>query len=585
MRNPQQKKRVPYGISNYSDIVRKNAFFVDKTKYIEKLEVVENPIFLRPKRFGKSLFCSMLRHYYDLGFAERFDELFGHTWIGQHPTALKNQFIVLSFNFSTFHIGATINSIENSFKNGCNPILSFLPAEYGSLLDGMPEMVLSDPVSDNLKKLLYYLRANNLPRLYVIIDEYDNFANQLITKHKDHLYNELTADDSFLKTFFKTLKEGREAGAIANVFITGILPITIDDLASAFNVGTFITLNPKFESMLGFTQSEVDQLLDEVYRDYEINPSTREQVNAVIKSHYNGYHFVSTNGEALFNSTILMHFLNWFTDFKTIPPELTDQNLKTDLSWVRRLTASNPQKTSAFVEQLTLHNQIAYDKRFMREKFDAYQFFKESYFPISFFYLGMLTKKDPFYLQLPNLNMRQIFVEYFNELNHIDVSTRYAPIMQRFIHQLDPSYVRTSLEQLFTGYWEQYISQLPEAIFQKVNENFYRTTFFELCSRHISDWFTWNVERSYPSGKSDLEFVGKHHTSFAGLRWVIEFKYYSNSQFKKLKTTIEAFEMQPEDKDQITGYVEGLKKEYPEAQISPFVIYCFGNQGFRVFAV
>ena len=119
----------------------------------------------------------------------------------------------------------------------------------------------------------------------------------------------------------------------------------------------------------------------------------------------------------------------------------------------------------------------------------------------------------------------------------------------------------------------------------KVNENFYRTTFFELCSRHLSYWFTWNVERSYPSGKSDLEFVGKHHTKFAGLRWVIEFKYFSNTEFKKLKTSTDAFELQEEDKDQIAGYVKGLIKEYPEAQISQFVIYCFGNQGFRVFPV
>ena len=123
-------------------------------------------------------------------------------------------------------------------------------------------------------------------------------------------------------------------------------------------------------------------------------------------------------------------------------------------------------------------------------------------------------------------------------------------------------------------------------------ENFYRSTFFELCSRYLSDWFTWNIERSYPSGKSDpfdrlrasLEFVGKHHTKFAGLRWVIEFKYYSNTEFKKLKTSLEAFELIDSDKDQIAGYVEGLKKEYPEAKILQFVIYCFGNQGFRLFS-
>lgn len=113
----------------------------------------------------------------------------------------------------------------------------------------------------------------------------------------------------------------------------------------------------------------------------------------------------------------------------------------------------------------------------------------------------------------------------------------------------------------------------------------YNLSRFKLCSRYLSRWFTWNVDRSYPQGKSDLEFVGKYHEEFAGLRWVIEFKYYSNAEFRKLKTSIADFELQEEDTQQITGYVEGLKKEYPEAQVSQFVIYCFGNQGFRVFAV
>ena len=348
--------------------------------------------------------------------------------------------------------------------------------------------------------------------------------------------------------------------------------------SSAFNIATFLTLNPKFESMLGFTQAEVDKLLDDVYHDYQIEPTTRRGVQTLIKNHYNGYHFVNPDGEALYNSTILMYFLNWFCDFKTIPPQLTDQNLKNELSWVRRLTAENPQKTEAFVNQLTLHNKIGYHYHLLTEKFDMRQFFRETYFPISFFYLGMLTKKDHFQLALPNLNMRQIFVEYFNEIHQINPSTDYLSIMQRFIN-------RPSLSDLFSSYWEEYISQLPEAIFMKVNENFYRTTFFELCSRYLSHWFTWNIERSYPSGKSDLEFVGKHHEKFAGLRWVIEFKYYSNTEFKKLKTSIEAFELIDSDKDQIAGYVKDLKKEYPEAQISQFVIYCFGNQGFRVFAV
>ncbi len=512
------KKRVIYGESNYAALVRENGYFIDKTAYITQLESVKNPVFLRPRRFGKSLFCSILRHYYDINEAERFDELFGGTWIGQQPTPHHNQYIVLFLNFSVIDVGNSVQKIESSFRRHCNITLSLLRTEYASLLAEMPEMPLDAPVSDNLNHLLSYVEKNHLPPVYVIIDEYDNFANQLITSHQDLLYRQLVASDGFLKTFFKTLKAGRESGAVVNIFITGVLPITIDELASAFNIASFLTLVPAFEGMLGFNQGEVDHLLDAIYQDYDFEPATRNEVGTVIKNNYDGYHFVDPQGEALYNSTILIYFLSYFTQYRTFPKRLIDPNLKVDLSWVRRLTGSNPQLTEAFVDQLTLQDRILYDEVFLLESFDMSQFFQPGFFPISFFYLGMLTKLDDFNLCLPNLNVRQMFVEYFNELHRVDVSTRYGELMQEFVNA-------PNLEALFAGYWQQYIVQLPEAIFQQVNENFYRTTFFELCSRYLSRWFTWNAERSYPQGKSDLEFVGKYHEKFAGLRWVIEFKY------------------------------------------------------------
>jgi hypothetical protein len=521
----------------------------------------------------------MLECYYSVNRKDDFEKLFGHTYIGQNPTPLHNSFLVLHLDFSSVEPTGTIEEIKESFDNTCNLRMRKVVGKNPQWFQDEISIDVKDKMLFNLKSLLNVIEINDeLPKLYVIIDEYDNFANQLITAHKDTLYHELTGDDSFLKTFFKTLKEGRKTGTIANVFITGVLPITIDDMASGYNIASFITLDPEFEAMSGFTQAEVDKLLDDVYHDYEIDPATRSIVEAIIKNHYNGYHFVSQDGEALYNSSLLMYFLNHLCRQKTIPKQLTDLNLKTDISWVRRLTASNTQSTEEFVDQLTLHNHIDYDDALMMEKFNLFQFFEKRFFPVSFFYLGMLTKQDDFYLKLPNMNLRQIFVEYFNEIHQINVSSHYTKIMQRFINA-------PNLEQLFAGYWEQYVSQLPEAIFQQVNENFYRTTFFELCSRYLSRWFTWHLERSYPQGKSDLEFVGKYHEKFAGLRWVIEFKYYSNTKFKHFETSIEKFELQDEDTQQIAGYVEGLKKEYPEAKISQFVIYCIGNQGFRVFAV
>ena len=572
------KRKVPYGIANYAELVRKNSFFVDKTAYIAQLEGIENAVFLRPRRFGKSLLCTTLHSYYDVAQANDFDELFGHTWIGQHPTPSHNQCIVIHFDFSPISVGKTIQEIEQSFRVQCNTKLEMLRYHYEPLLDGLPTMSETASVADNLEKFLAFVSNKHLPRVYFIIDEYDNFANQLITSFRDQLYRELTSDSSFLKGFFKTLKEGRKSGVISNIFITGVLPITIDDLASGFNIARIITLYPEFEAMLGFTQGEVDRLMDEVYADYGFDPATRNEVDSILKNQYNGYHFVTTDGEPLYNSTLLMYFLADFCGLRKIPEYLTDLNLRTDLSWVRRITGSIAENTEDFVNQLLMSNTISYDNDFLTSKFNMSQFFEKSFYPISFYYLGMLTKQDQFSMKLPNGNMRKIFTEYFNELHHIDVSTMYADMMRRFANQ-------PNLPELFAEYWRLYVSQLPEAIFQQVNENFYRTTFFELCSRYLSKWFTWNIERSYPQGRSDLEFVGKFHECFAGLRIVIEFKYFSNAEFKRFKTTIEDFRLREEDTVQIAGYVAGLRQEYPQARISQFVIYCIGNQGFRVFEI
>ena len=572
------KRRVLYGVANYEELVADSGYFVDKTRYIPQLESIKNPVFLRPRRFGKSLWCRILECYYSIRLKDRFEELFGHTWIGRNPTPMRNSCMVLHLDFSVVRIAKSLEVIERSFDHTCNGKMGGLTLLHEAWLQNRVSVDFQESASANLEALLQAVESYGLPPLYVIIDEYDNFANQLITSRHDHLYRQLTADDSFLKTFFKILKEGRKTGAIANVFITGVLPITMDELASGFNIARFITLDEEFEAMLGFTQGEVDGLLDEIYEDYAIPPSTRSVVDSIIRNHYNGYHFVNPKSEPVYNPTLLLHFLFDFSRYKEIPEFLTDLNLRTDLSRVRRITSAYEGSTEEFVNHIMLHNSIRYNRDFMSSKFDMGQFFDKSFFPISFFYLGMLTLGEGLNMKLPNLNMRKIFTEYFNQLHHIDVSTRYEDMMQGFLDNPD-------IAALFAGYWKEYVSQLPEAIFKQVNENFYRTTFFELCSNFLSRWLGFTVERSYPQGRSDLEFIGKYHEKFAGMRWVIEFKYFSNAELQRMKTSIEDFTLRPEDTEQLAGYVEGLRREYPEAKIFQYVIYCFGNQGYRVFRI
>lgn len=570
-------KIIPYGIMNYAEIITKNAYLIDKTSYIKNLDNIQNPVFLRPRRFGKSLLCSMLEHYFDINHGDNFQELFGQTWIGTNPTKNHNTYIILKYDFSVIPISDNLSEIEQNFNRYCVGKLNQIRNYYPQFFQSFPVILPDENISTALALWLDNLKQSGLPRVYVIIDEYDNFVNQLITGNKDHLYEEITSGDSFFRTFFKVLKEGRQTGAVANVFITGVLPITIDDLTSSYNIGTFLTLDRSFEHMLGFTQTEVNSLMDLIYQDYAFDPSTRKQIDEVIKSQYNGYHFVNTNAEAVYNPTMLMSFLREFCDQKIIPKNLTDLNLRTDLSWVKRIT-NQPENTEEILTDILKTNTIPYDEEYLISKFNKSQFFNKNYYPISLFYLGMLTRKDEFLLELPNLSMRKIFTEYYNELLHIDVSTRYASMMQEFVNRPD-------LEKLFADYWRLYIAQFPEAIFSQVNENFYRTTFYELCSRYLSTWFTWNIERSYPKGRTDLEFVGKYHERFAGLRWIIEFKYVSNTEFSKMKCTIENIPLREEDTRQIQGYAQGIRQEYPDATIRLFVIYCIGNQDFRIFEI
>ncbi|MCA1916397.1 ATP-binding protein [Methanospirillum hungatei] len=571
------KRPIPYGIMNYAELVRDNAYFVDKTRFIAKLEGIHNPVYLRPRRFVKSLFCSMLHYYYDRAQEKRFEELFGHTWIGKNPTARHNQFIVLKLDFSEIGVSGAQTSLEEKFHLYCNERITSLSAVYPDIMQDIPPVRPELDSCMNLSIWLDNLQKRGSPRVYVIIDEYDNFANQLITSYQDHTYQDMTSGDNFLRTFFKVLKAGRQTDAIENIFITGVLPITIDDLTSSYNIGTFLTLDASFEDMLGFTQEETNQLLDEIYTDFLIDPATRRDVDEVIKKQYDGYHFVNPSGQSLYNSTMLMYFLRQFCDQKIIPKHLTDLNLRTDLSWIQRITKGSDHAEELISELLT-SDTIAYDDDYLVTKFNKAQFFTKGYYPISLFYLGLLTRDDQFRLRIPNMNIRKIFAEYFNELLHIDVSTKYEDMMRSFIQNPD-------LPRLFADYWRLYISQLPEAVFTRVNENFYRTTFYELCSRYLSTWFTWNIERSYPEGRSDLEFVGKYHEKFAGIRWIIEFKYFSNAELSRLSWTIDEFNPPNEDIMQIQGYAQGLNREYPHNSFRLFLIYCFGNQGFCVFEI
>ena len=331
------KKKIPYAVSNYEELQEENYYFVDKTKYLEKLENYKAPVFLRPRRFGKTLWCSIQECYYDVNRRNRFNELFGDTYIGKNPTDERNKYFVFRFNFSTIQVSEDRSEIEYNFN-------FITGAAFGAFVDYYQNYLKDfsynkdDIFINKLAGLLYYIRERNLPQLYIIIDEYDNFTNQLITSNNDVLYKTSTSDNSFLKTFFKKLKEGTESKTIRRVFLTGVLPITIDDLSSGFNIAEILTLQKPFYSMLGFTQKEVDKYLKMIIDNYGFSDDLIKPVSGLLKNYYNGYQF-GEDTETLYNSTIITYFFKQFIIGEgEIPRSFIDTNLKTDISWIRRLT-------------------------------------------------------------------------------------------------------------------------------------------------------------------------------------------------------------------------------------------------------
>ncbi|MFH0924991.1 MAG: PD-(D/E)XK nuclease domain-containing protein [bacterium] len=229
------------------------------------------------------------------------------------------------------------------------------------------------------------------------------------------------------------------------------------------------------------------------------------------------------------------------------------------------------------LETLLLEKELPYDSKMIIFKFNMNQFFEKDFYPLSLFYLGMLTFKDEFKMRLPNLTMKQIVTEYFNAIENIEVSKGYTGIFEKFVENMD-------IEALSKGYWDVYVKQLPAQIFDKVNENFYRTTFYELCTQYLSHAFTFFIETNYPSGRSDWEMLGKYHTQYRHQKYLVEFKHYSNREGTKLKI-LKIRKPRQEDIKQIKGYEQDILKQFPYFKIRSYIIYILGNKRFKYFEV
>lgn len=410
-------KRIPYGVSDFVDIIKRNQYYVDKTMYIPKLEEeADSLFFIRPRRFGKSLLLSMMCAYYDINQSDRFEELFGKLWIGSHPTPYRGKFQVLFLDFSK--IGGDIKDLKENFNNYCNIRLdNFIEKYKRAYRPEIVEKIKSAPTAvDKLNMIDTEAKDANM-QLYLIIDEYDNFTNVVLNEHGEKVYWALTHAKGFYREIFKVFK-----GMFTRIFMTGVSPVTLDDLTSGFNIGWHISTKPAFNQMLGFSTEDVREMFEyfksagKVRADCDV-----ESVIAEMKPWYDNYCF-SKNAlqtqSKVFNCDMVLYYLRNYAETGEAPEEMIDPNTKTDYNKMKKLLQLDKLdgNRKGVIYEIAEQGEIISN---LEPTFPAETLTNPNMFVSLLFYYGMLTIKGTrgsrLILGIPNNNVRKQYYEYLLE--------------------------------------------------------------------------------------------------------------------------------------------------------------------------
>ena len=410
-------KRIPYGVSDFVDIIKRNQYYIDKTMYIPKLEEeADSLFFIRPRRFGKSLLLSMMCAYYDINQSNRFEELFGKLWIGSHPTPYRGKFQVLFLDFSK--IGGDIKDLKENFNNYCNIRLDNFIERYKRAY--RPEIVekikSASTVVDKLNMIDTEAKDANM-QLYLIIDEYDNFTNVVLNEHGEKVYWALTHAKGFYREIFKMFK-----GMFTRIFMTGVSPVTLDDLTSGFNIGWHISAKPAFNQMLGFSTEDVREMFEYFKSAGKVRPDCDvESVIAEMKPWYDNYCFSEDalrTQSRVFNCDMVLYYLRNYMETGESPRQMIDPNTKTDYNKMKKLLQLDKLdgNRKGVIYEIAEQGEIISN---LETTFPAETLTNPKMFVSLLFYYGMLTIKGThgsrLMLGIPNNNVRKQYYEYLLE--------------------------------------------------------------------------------------------------------------------------------------------------------------------------
>ena len=532
-------RKLPNGISNYEKLVEEGYYYVDKTEYIKKMEDVTNPtiMYLRPRKFGKTLFTSVLENYYDIQKADEFEKLFGNTYIGKNPTESKNSYYVLKFNFSGIDT-ETVEKTMKGFKSKVASSIRLFVEKYGMDFyinnDEDAESILND-----LFKAFYIQRSKE--KIYVIIDEYDHFANELLGFHTQDFKN-LVSKNGKLRKWYEILKEGTET-VVDRIFITGVAPITLDSLTSGFNISKDITRDFRFNGMTGFTEEELIELMN----SQNISKEEQENLLPIMKVNYDGYKFALKADKQIYNSNMCLYFLSEYSVRGELPESLIDVNIASDYSKLSNmLSICKGEEKKEIIEKTISGEGIT---SVITEKFNPEIGFEDREMISMLFYLGYLTISGERLgrpeLKIPNKVMKELYSTYFlesieKELDLKISQLKYDKILEELAYRGEISEIIDTLKT--------YLKNLSNRDFIKFDEKYVKILFYSIAM-NLKELYNvkseFEVEGEYP----DILLIPRDRTK--GYHSImIEFKYLKKADANKLE------EKQEEAKKQIIKYGE-----------------------------
>ncbi len=424
-------KKVPYGsVVTFNDLVNQGYFYVDRTHYLEKIETLSEKhlFFLRPRRFGKSLFISVLHHYYGLEHQDTFDQSFGGFYAGQHPTSLRNSYLILSFNFSGIDT-TTQDSTYQGFLTSVRLAVEDFLATYSTLFTSEYLSILSSMSSPEeiMKQLWNWVRQEGKgKKVYVLIDEYDQFTNELVA-YRFEEFKEIVGRNGWVRKFYETLKIGADRGIIDRTFITGVTPITFDSLTSGFSNAYDISTELEFCGMMGFTDIEVRGLIENMGIEGEV----LEETMTDLKSWYNGYNFNKNSNEAVYNSEMVLFFIKEYLKVNHYPENLLATSVATDYHKIQSMfrIAHQERENLQTLRKILANDQIA---SILVQKFNFEENWEEHHFISLLYYLGFLTIKesdiDSLIFTIPNYVIRQLYFQFFMRLTLDDAKLNTSQV-------------------------------------------------------------------------------------------------------------------------------------------------------------